>query len=270
MPKNFSTTGLIHHLKTRHPIEHEEYRKTTLVKSTPTTSQTPSVATLFEKTKKFEEDSVKACGITEKVMEFIALDDQPFSVVEDIGFRRLIQHIEPRYTLPSRRYFAETSLPAMYDRVAKHVHELMSTDRQTLSFTTDIWSSDVSPTSMLSLTAQWIDSDFKLQNILLHSREFVGSHTAAAISDALSTMFDTWHIEKSNVHVIVRDNAWNMIKAMEDSGLNSIPCMAHTLQLAVNEGLLSQRSISEITAIGRKIVGHFKHSPLAYSRLQDL
>lgn len=270
VPKNFSTTGLIHHLKTRHPIEHEEYRKTTLVKSTPTTSQTPSVATLFEKTKKFEEDSVKARGITEKVMEFIALDDQPFSVVEDIGFRRLIQHIEPRYTLPSRRYFAETSLPAMYDRVAKHVHELMSTDRQTLSFTTDIWSSDVSPTSMLSLTAQWIDSDFKLQNILLHSREFVGSHTAAAISDALSTMFDTWHIEKSNVHVIVRDNARNMIKAMEDSGLNSIPCMAHTLQLAVNEGLLSQRSISEITAIGRKIVGHFKHSPLAYSRLQDL
>lgn len=146
----------------------------------------------------------------------------------------------------------------------------MFTDRQTVSFTTDIWSSDVSPTSMLSLTAQWIDSDFKLQNILLHSREFVGTHTAAAISDALSTMFDTWHIEKSNVHVIVRDNARNMLKAMEDSGLNSIPCMAHTLQLAVNEGLLSQRSISEITAIGRKIVGHFKHSPLAYSRLQDL
>lgn len=85
-------------------------------------------------------------------------------------------------------------------------------------------------------------------------------HTAAAISDALSTMLDTWHIEKANVHVIVRDNARNMIKAMEDSGLNS---MAHTLQLAVNEGVLSQRSILEITAIGRTIVGHFKHSPTA-------
>lgn len=93
-------------------------------------------------------------------MEFIALDDQPFSVVEDIGFRRLILHIEPRYILSSRRYFAETCLPAMYDRVAKHVHELMSTDIQT--------------------------------------------HTAV-ISDALSTiMLDTWHIEKSNVHVIVQ------------------------------------------------------------------
>lgn len=46
--------------------------------------------------------------------------------------------------------------------------------------------------------------------------------------------------------------------------------MAHTLQLAVNEGLLSQRSVTDIVATGRKIVGHFKHSPLAYSRLQNV
>lgn len=46
--------------------------------------------------------------------------------------------------------------------------------------------------------------------------------------------------------------------------------MAHTLQIAVNEGVLSQRSITDIIATGRKFVGHFKHSPLAYSRLQSI
>lgn len=102
-------------------------------------------------------------------MDFSALDDQPFSIVDDFGFHRLIEHIELRYTLPSRCYFAETSLPEMFDHVAKHFRELMTTDIQTRSFTTDIWSSDISPTSMLSLTAQWIDSHFKLQNILLHT-----------------------------------------------------------------------------------------------------
>ncbi len=40
------------------------------------------------------------------------------------------------------------------------------------------------------------------------------------------------------------------------------------MQLVVNEGLLSQRAVS--VASGRQIVGHFKHSPLAYSRLQDI
>ena len=52
------------------------------------------------------------------MMEFIALDDQPFSVVDDVGFRRLIKHIEPRYAMPSRRHFSESEL---YNVVANHV-----------------------------------------------------------------------------------------------------------------------------------------------------
>ncbi|KAE8296807.1 Zinc finger BED domain-containing protein 4 [Larimichthys crocea] len=59
-----------------------------------------------------------------------------------------------------------------------------------------------------------------------------------------------------------------MQKAMRDADFPGLPCMAHTLQLAVHEGILSQRSISDIVASGRRIVGHFKHSPLAYSRLE--
>ncbi|XP_063041041.1 zinc finger BED domain-containing protein 4-like [Engraulis encrasicolus] len=60
-----------------------------------------------------------------------------------------------------------------------------------------------------------------------------------------------------------------MQKAMRDADLPGLSCMAHTLQLAVHEGILSQRSISDIAASGRRIVGHFKHSPLAYGRLED-
>ncbi|CAI5660663.1 unnamed protein product [Oreochromis niloticus] len=34
--------------------------------------------------------------------------------------------------------------------------------------------------------------------------------------------------------------------------------------------LLAQRSIADAIAVGQKIVGHFKHSALAYSRLEDI
>ena len=61
-----------------------------------------------------------------------------------------------------------------------------------------------------------------------------------------------------------------MIKAMTDTELPSLPCAAHSLQLVVHEGLLSQRSVADAVAVGRKIVGHFKHSDLAYSRLEDI
>ena len=46
-----------------------------------------------------------------------------------------------------------------------------------------------------------------------------------------------------------------MIKAMSDAEPPSLPCTAHTLQLVVHEGLLSQRSVADAVAVGRRIVG---------------
>ena len=61
-----------------------------------------------------------------------------------------------------------------------------------------------------------------------------------------------------------------MMKASREAGLPSMGCFAHTLQLVVNEGVLSQRAVIDILAISRKIVGHFKHSTLAYHRLNEI
>ncbi|XP_051548034.1 zinc finger BED domain-containing protein 4-like [Myxocyprinus asiaticus] len=57
---------------------------------------------------------------------------------------------------------------------------------------------------------------------------------------------------------------------MDQLGVASLGCFARTLQLIVHEGLLSQHSVSDALANARKIVGHFKHLPLAYSRLEDI
>ncbi len=62
----------------------------------------------------------------------------------------------------------------------------------------------------------------------------------------------------------------NMVKGMEEAGVSSLPCVAHTLQLAVTESLLSQRSVTEALEVGRKILGPLKHSNLEYSWLQDI
>ena len=80
-----------------------------------------------------------------------------FSVLEDQGFRSLMAHMDPRYTLPSRRFFLDLSLPEMY---CHPTFSLLKADVTSIIFTTDIWSSDVSPMSMLRLTAQYIDPDF--------------------------------------------------------------------------------------------------------------
>ena len=48
-----------------------------------------------------------AKSIIAKIKELIALDNQPFSVMGDVGFRRLVEH---RYTLPSVP-FSDVALP---------------------------------------------------------------------------------------------------------------------------------------------------------------
>lgn len=83
-------------------------------------------------------------------------------------------------------------------------------------------------------------------------------------------MLNAWKIEKSKVHVILRDNASNTVKVMGRLEVASLGRFAYTLQLIVNKGLLSQHCVSDVLANGRKIGGHFKHSPLAYSRLEDI
>lgn len=106
-----------------------------------------------------------------------------------------------------------------------HIHKLLDSVTD-ISFTTDIWSSDVSQMSMLSLTAQWINDNFEMKRAVLHAQEFAGSHTGAAIASAFDCMFAQWKIKKDNVHVVLRDNSRNKQKAMDECGVKSLGCMA--------------------------------------------
>lgn len=272
-PNSFNTTNVIRHLRKDHIVEHGEYLRLTAESEKQKAEKTPTRALVqrtIEGTQPYKRNGEKATGITRKVMEFIGLDDQPFSVVEDVGFQRLLAHVDPRYVLPGRNYFADVALPALHQDVHKHTQGLLEEDETPISFTSDIWSSDVSPMSFLSLTAQWIDAEFNLQKVNLHTQECPGSNTASNLATAFQNMFQTWKVPKERIHAILRDNARNMAKAMEDAQLPSLPWFSHTLQLAIHDAVLSQRSIKDTIAAGRRIVGHFKHSPLAYGRLKKV
>lgn len=105
---------------------------------------------------------------------------------------------------------------------------------------------------------------------MLQANEFRGSHTGTSIAESIEGMLVKWNISKSRGRVIFRDNASNMKKAMDEMGVSNLGCFAHSLQLVVHEGLLSQRSVSDALANCRKIVVHFRHSPLATMRLEDI
>ena len=43
----------------------------------------------------------------------IAADMRPYSVVENAGFKNMLNVIEPRYNIPSRAHFSQTVIPAL-------------------------------------------------------------------------------------------------------------------------------------------------------------
>lgn len=82
-------------------------------------------------------------------------------------------------------------------------------------------------------------------------------------------MLRKWDIEVNQVHLILRDNAANMMKAMADAKFPDLGCFEHTLQLIVHDGVLSQRAVIDIIAICQRIVGHSKRSPLALEKFKE-
>lgn len=231
-----------------------------VIKRKPPLSQ-PTLTAVLDKRAKFKFDDPRAKAITKKIIEMICIDGQPFSMVEDKGFKSLINHLEPRYEIPSRTYFSKTELPRLYDKTKQTVNSLLQQAKH-ISVTTDMWTS-TSNDDYMSITAHFFTEENVWTHVCLEVIPFpeVG-HTGEAISEFLASVLTDWNI-KSELHVVVRDNGKNVVAAMNCGRFTGIPCLAHTLQLVVKDGVLYQRNVSNLTSVCRKLVGHFKHSAKA-------
>ena len=57
---------------------------------------------------------------------------------------------------------------------------------------------------------------------------------------------------------------------MRDAGIPNFGCLAHTLQLVINDGVLVQRGVQELLGAARKLVGHYKYSNVAFQTLKQM
>ena len=176
--------------------------------------------------------------------------------------------LEPRYNLSSRRYFAEVVIPDMYQQVKERVVTFLK-QQDFLSCTTDLCSS-VAQDSMLSLTAHSICLDFR-KSFVLQSTEFNASRTGENIANLIASCLQPWKVQNKLV-CIVRENGPNFIAGLRDAGMPNISCLAHTLQLVIDDGVLAQPCVVSLLAAGKRLVGHFKRSNAnlyALSRIQE-
>ena len=280
--KAFNTMNLLNDLKLKHRKKFEKFEirknKETqhqVAKSERIQGKSNQLGGLHQLTLQATKPRTSVWGINDprtlcihkKIGKVIALDNQPFSVVEDICFTCLLHTLEPRYKLTSQKYFSETVIPSMI----ASVHDSISTklcDINNFSFTTDIWSTNVASDSLLSFTAHWITNDFQRMSAVLNVKLLEGSHTGVHLSEQYNEILLNRNIEKNQVHLVVRDNPRNMEKGLRDANLPSYGCFAHSLQLVVHDGV--QCSVVDLLSVCRGIVGHFKCSSLAYGKLHRI
>ena len=284
--KNFTTTNMRSHLQSLHPSKYNELTANEKIRSEKRKDheEENTTATMRKKLKnqmslkesfdagvRWDSASAPAKRVNKLIGEMIAVDNQPFMIVEDLGFLRLINSISPKYKVPSRHYFSNTVIPELVKRAESAVRAFLDNVTD-ISFTSDIWTCSHNNNTFISLTGHWVawEKGAARQSFVLQSSYFPGSHTGERIADKFKTMLEKWKLSPSTCHVVVTDNASNISNGVEICGMKQAPCFIHTLQLAIKDAITAQRSIIDMIAKSRKIVGHFHHSALACSRLSEI
>jgi hypothetical protein len=234
-----------------------------------TTLKQPSTLTSFTK---FDRDHPKQKLITEKIAEMMCRDLQPYTIVDDHGFRAVLKAAEPRYALPSRKTFSDDLIPKLYDKTLANVRAEVE-GATSLAFTTDAWTSRANR-SYLSYTGHFMTQNFELRNVCLRVENVDESHTAACLAKSLSDQTVAWTTESQRGNwiktAVVSDNAANIQAAISKlPSCQSVHCFDHTLQLVIEDAVKSCDEIQTTIKKAKTITTHFRHSSQNTNKLLD-
>lgn len=198
----------------------------------------------------------------------------PYSVVEERGFQRVVEELNPQYSIPSRTTFSRSQVPKLYsDTVGKMKVEMARMKHEegleSLSLTTDIWTSK-SNEPYISLTCHYMTQEFQLINRCLGNSHFPGTHDARSIHKKLLEMMAMWDLDTLSNTVpifIVSDNARNYTSALARTAWSPLQCFAHTLQLAIADA--KKDDVPDVIRKVRSVVSHYNRSAKASKRLEE-
>lgn len=295
--KGGSTANLNRHLKRKHIVQYEVRKKmctekiddledntddpsatsenTTETQNQPSSSLTSKITHTSPKTSQSQTliDSFiprplslnKSQKIDEQLGTMIAKEFQPFSLVENIEFRKFVKMLNPNYSIPSRKTVSKSIIPQLLEKTRQKVKTNLK-NSEYISFTTDSWTS-LNNDSFVAITVHCIDNiECVLKSHLLGCYFYEKSHTAINLSEFMNKCFDEWEISEK-IRIAVSDNAANITSAINlNKNWRHIPCLAHSLNLIAQSGLLDIQNVHKKV---KSIVEFFKRSTKSYIKLKQ-
>ncbi|XP_065645609.1 zinc finger BED domain-containing protein 4-like [Hydra vulgaris] len=223
--EKMTTSNLRGHMKAKHikvfqKVEDLKYQK-----------HQSKLEETINKDRKCTSSEQRAQKLTMLIGEMICVDIQPYSLVTDQGFKKLIMHLEPRYTMPSRKHMTKTVVPLIYEKMKI---EIMN----------DVAKADILSSHTGVKISKFLKDSLNEWKIPTNKVYFVLSDNAANMKLAIKEA----GLEK-----------------------NSLSCVIHTLQLCITDKLFKQQTIvNDLIAKSRKIVTHFHHSSSSMDMLHEI
>ncbi|XP_058103795.1 zinc finger BED domain-containing protein RICESLEEPER 1-like isoform X3 [Magnolia sinica] len=200
----------------------------------------------------------------------IILHEYPFSIVNHHGFRTFLNNLQPSFKIVSRNTIKADCMK-IFDVEKQKMYEVLDKLSCRISLTIDLWTSDQN-LGYLSLSAHYIDDNWKLQRSILNFCLVEDLHSGEAISKVVMEKLDNWNIygklssitldNCSTNDVVVRDLVSELVPKgllLKDGELFHVRCCTHVLNLIVHDGL---EAICEVTKKVREVVKFVKSSQL--------
>jgi hypothetical protein len=189
-----NTSTMRKHLKRIHDIDLESSKN-----SKKLDTHQPKLSEFMKMHSKLDPSSPKAIKLTANLSKMLYIDMQPFSFVEDEGFKETMAVAEPRFVIPTRRSFRYNIIPALYNKVAKALRRKIVDYRETykshalFSITTDGWTSG-STQSIIAYTMHIINEDGRIESYILSTAEVSSKHTSHNLRAHLLQTLSEWGI----------------------------------------------------------------------------
>lgn len=142
----------------------------------------------------FPTDSNKAKDITAAIGTFIAVDMRPYSVVENAGFKNMLNVIVPSYNIPSRAHFSQTVIPALCQKTKAQIENQLA-KATVVALTTDGWTSRATQ-SHPPVTAHYTTAEWELKSHVLQTRP-LESHTREDLAKGMTEAVEVWKLESN-------------------------------------------------------------------------
>ncbi|XP_073809273.1 uncharacterized protein isoform X2 [Danio rerio] len=145
------------------------------------------------------------------VFNFIVEDVQPISILEQPGFRKLIEALSRGKRVMSPNAFV-TRLEMAFDKMKTELKAKLS-KVQTLCTTADIWS--VQDRSYFGMTCHWLEDNLERRSAALACTRIPSNYTCETIIAKIQETHSSFNIE-SKVQATVTDNGNNFVKAFKE------------------------------------------------------